>query len=1080
VSTEPGGSRVHLSLTMRSGQRDDACAFARVLNLSRSALLAALLPALAWPTTGALAQPVIDQYVSNADLVTSGNCSLLRINFHVRIKYVGHWPEDHGDQLQVNLRLVDGPVGPGVGKRLFPREGIRLENAAAAGIQSLFLALDEAEGPVLHVMFARPLAYQVVQSGSFEEFAIVIANKGSAAACKIGGFATSVRDAPGRTGKLTEADVKVIEASMDEARAALRKGNFAGAAALLRKVLKYPENRASPEAQELLGVALQKSGQSAEARAEFEDYLRRYPFGDGSERVRQRLAGMLTAAGAAPDKLVGGIGVQPTAAELKKLGSTGETRWSMSGSASIFYVTDDSASTVKDISTAINPNADPDAHRVHQNSLLANYDMFGTSDNDQVRTKFKLAMTDEYGVDTRTNQFGVSTALLEYTIKDYDLTTIIGRQSRNTGGVLGRFDGAVVSWLESPTLRFNVLAGSPNWSRFDQPFLNDKTLYGASVDFLKLFGVLDTTLYTIAQFDRSIVDREAIGAEFRFFTPHASALGTIDYDVHFNQLNAGIFSGTYTMDDKSVINTELDYRRVPFLSSWNALQGQPFLTLYDMLKFNTPQDIQQFAVDRTPVFESAMVSYSRPINATYQIGGDATVTNLTGTLPSGGVDGTQASGLEYYLSAQLTGSGIFRPGDIFMTALRYASLSDSKVYVLDFNTRFPITPDLSVSPRLRLGYRTGVGTDLRETTILPSFLVSYLWSRDLSFETEIGYKYTDSSLAGVKSLSKDLYLTVGIRKDFGTDGLTNCRGAAVSCAWAQPAVMRSAGQSGDAGLPVKAPEPRLPYYAFEGGVRYWFSSAKNGYNYYADTTSSARVSRLTYSGLTAHSGEAYFRVDGLDGPFANVFLKGYIGGGKIVGGKLYDEDFPPFIDPYSKTSSDTSGQLQYASIDLGYNVFQIDPFRFGAFVGFHYWQETVDARGCTQIAGNPFICAPALPSNLRVVTEQDHWNTGRAGLSAEAWLWRGLSWQGEIAYAWTSQHAIDTHYLTFGTDPASGNGTGFEAETVLKYRFGNGIALGVGGRWWHFSTNSVDSFNQLLRYTTDRYGVFVQGSYQFY
>jgi hypothetical protein len=1062
---------------MGLGPPGEPNSFHRTLKRLQLVFFGGLLLALALPNASAFAEPVIDQFVSNADLVSSGNCSLLRVTFHVRVRYLGHFPQDRGDQLKVTLGLVDGPVG--VGRRLYPREGIRLENSAVAGIQSLFLALDEAEGPILHVLFARPISFQVVQSGSFEQLAIVIANKGSPAACKIAGFATSVRDVPGRAGKVSDADARVIEASMDEARAALRKGNFAGAAALLRKVLKYPENRASAEAQELLGVALQKSGRSDEARAEYEDYLRRYLLGDGSERVRQRLAGMLTAGGAAPDKLVGGIGTQPTAGELKKLGGTGETKWSISGSASIFYITDDSANTVKDISTAPNPAADPDAHRVHQNSLLTNYDMFGTSDNDQVRTKFKLALTDELEVDTRTNKVGVSTAQLDYTIKEYDLTASIGRQSRNTGGVIGRFDGAVVSWQESPAVRFNVLAGSPNWSRFDAPFLFDKTLYGASVDFLKVFGVFDTTLYTIAQFDRSIVDREAVGAEFRYFNTHMSALGTLDYDVHFNELNAAIFSGTYTLDDKSVINTALDYRKVPFLSSWNALQGQPFLTLYDMLKFNNAEDVRQFAIDRTPTFESAMVSYSHPINATYQIGGDATVTNLTGTLPSGGVDGTPASGLEYYLSAQVTGSSIFKPGDLFMGALRYASLSDSKVYVLDFNTRYPITPDLSISPRLRLGYRSGVGTDLKETTILPSFLVDYLWDKGLSFETEIGYKYMDSSLAGVKSTTHDIYATVGIRKDFGTDGLTKCRGAAVSCAWAQPPAMRSAGQNPDATLPVKAPEPGLPYYAFEGGLRYWFSSGKNRYDYFADPTPSTRVSSLTYSGLTAHSGETFFRVDGLDGPLANVFLKGYLGGGKIVGGKLYDEDFPPFVDPFSKTSSDTSGQLQYASIDLGYNVFQIDPLRFGAFVGFHHWQETVDARGCSQIGANPFICAPALPSNLRVVTERDRWETGRAGLSAEAWLWRGLTWQGEIAYAWVSQHAVDTHFLTFGSDPAGGHGSGFQAETVLKYRFANGIAVGVGGRWWHFSTDAVDSFDQLLRYTTDRYGVFVQGSYQF-
>lgn len=1062
--------------TIRHRPRAGSTSFPRTRNRLGIAFIGGLLLASAQPVQHVQAQPVIDQFVSNADLTTAGNCSLLRVNFHVRVRYLGHFPQDHGDQLRVTLQLIDGPAG--VGGRLSRREGIRLDNPAAAGIQSAFLGLDEADGPVLHVLFARPVSFQVVQSGSFDSVAIVIARKGSAAACKIGGLAGSVRDAPGRTGKLGAADIRVVEASMDEARAALRKGNYAAAAAILRKVLKYPENTSSAEAQELLGVALQKDGQTADARAEYEDYLRRYPIGDGSERVRQRLAGMLTVSGTAPAKLLGGLGTPATAAELKKLGQTGETRWSLSGSASIFFVTDDSANRVKDISTAPNPNADPDAHRSHQNSLLANYDMFGTSDNDQVRTKFKLAVTDEYQIDRQANRFGVSTAQLDYTIKEYDLTASIGRQSRSTGGVIGRFDGAVLSWQQSPAIRYNVLAGSPNWSRFDAPFLNDKTLYGASVDFLKVFGVFDTTLYTITQFDRSLIDRQAVGAEFRYFDRNRSALATIDYDVHFQQLNAAIFSGTYTLEDKSVFNTAFDYRKVPFLSSWNALQGQPFLTLYDMMKFNSMGDIRQFAIDRTPTFESAMVSYSRPINETYQIGGDATVTHLTGTLPSGGVDGTPASGLEYYLSAQLAGNGIFKPGDLFMAAVRYASLADSKVYVVDLNTRYPVTPDLSVSPRLRLGYRTGMTTDLRETTILPSFLVNYLWSKELSLETEIGYKYVDSSLAGIKSIATSLFATVGVRRDFGTDGLTKCRGAAISCAWAQPAAMR-AGQNPGTDLPVKAPGSPLPYYAFEGGLRYWISSAKNSYNYFADPTPTIRVSRLTYGGLTAHSGEAYFRVDGLDGPFANVFLKGYVGGGKIAGGKLFDEDYSPFVDPYSMTSSNTSGQLQYASIDLGYNVFQIDGIRFGAFVGFHHWQENVDARGCTQIGGNPFICAPALPSTLRVVTEKGRWETGRAGIAVNARLWEGLNWQGEIAYAWTSQHATDIHYLTFGPDPASGRGSGFQAETVLKYRFDNGFALGVGGRWWHLNTDTVDSFNQLLRYTTDRYGVFVQGSYQF-
>jgi len=90
---------------------------------------------------------------------------------------------------------------------------------------------------------------------------------------------------------------------MDEARAALKKGNYAQAMQLLTKVLARAENEHSAGAQELLGVAYQKAGQIAQARHEYEDYLRRYPNREGSEGVRQRLDGILTATGDPSERL---------------------------------------------------------------------------------------------------------------------------------------------------------------------------------------------------------------------------------------------------------------------------------------------------------------------------------------------------------------------------------------------------------------------------------------------------------------------------------------------------------------------------------------------------------------------------------------------------------------------------------------------------------------------------------------------------------------------------------------------------------------------------------------------------------
>jgi hypothetical protein len=283
----------------------------------------------------------------------------------------------------------------------------------------------------------------------------------------------------------------------------------------------------------------------------------------------------------------------------------------------------------------------------------------------------------------------------------------------------------------------------------------------------------------------------------------------------------------------------------------------------------------------------------------------------------------------------------------------------------------------------------------------------------------------------------------------------------------------------------RALTPAPAAWVWEVGARYWYSSGKNWYNFYDNVALSQLNSRLTYDGLAANSGEGFFRVDS---PFG-IFVKGYFGGGSIFTGHLYDEDFPPLTVPYSQTVSDTKGPLGYASVDAGYTFYDgrvasafVGPaVRFGAFVGYHYWHERADAYGCSQIAGSG-ICAGAamLPTSIKVITEDDKWNALRIGVVADLWLTQVLRLTTDVAYARIWQNALDTHYFTIGSDPSSGKGNGVHAEIVLNYQLTELFNVGVGGRWWHYNTDATDAvFNSNLKYTTDRYGVFVQGSVKF-
>jgi len=75
----------------------------------------------------------------------------------------------------------------------------------------------------------------------------------------------------------------------------MAKKDYSHAIALYTKILAYPNHPYRQDAQEYLGLARERNGQLAQAKAEYEAYLKLYPKGEGADRVRQRLTGLITA-----------------------------------------------------------------------------------------------------------------------------------------------------------------------------------------------------------------------------------------------------------------------------------------------------------------------------------------------------------------------------------------------------------------------------------------------------------------------------------------------------------------------------------------------------------------------------------------------------------------------------------------------------------------------------------------------------------------------------------------------------------------------------------------------------------------
>jgi opacity protein-like surface antigen len=280
----------------------------------------------------------------------------------------------------------------------------------------------------------------------------------------------------------------------------------------------------------------------------------------------------------------------------------------------------------------------------------------------------------------------------------------------------------------------------------------------------------------------------------------------------------------------------------------------------------------------------------------------------------------------------------------------------------------------------------------------------------------------------------------------------------------------------------------IPDAEMEVGGRVWYSSGKFQKDLGATfnpTQQNELRSRLTYD-TTAASGEVFGRVD----TSANIFLKGFVGGGKLLSGNMHDEDWQifGFTVPYSNTVSTVKGDLAYATFDVGYSVFRGPSANVGGFVGYNYFRENKQAFGCAQIANSHSDCVPALANSVLVITEDDKWNSMRIGINSVVKVADRLTLTSDAAYLpFASFTGTDNHLLRNAANtvsPETATGRGVQLEAILSYAIANSFSVGAGGRYWAmWAPGSTDFFSQgcpcqTQPVRTERFGAFLQASYK--
>jgi len=531
---------------------------------------------------------------------------------------------------------------------------------------------------------------------------------------------------------------------MGEARTAMLAKEYSRAIQLYTKVLRDPEHPYRQEAQELLGLARERNGQIAHAVAEYRHYLELYPDDDGTERVSQRLASLTTT-----KKLTNSRQQTPGSREEP-------SRWDVFGGISQYYRRD------------INQFDNQD-QIVSQSSLLTNLDLVTRRRGDNYDFSSRLTMGNLYDLLSEDEGPGNSTRIYylyaDIVDQQHDVSARLGRQALHNSGVLGRFDGATLAYQWRPTTRFNFVTGFPVDSVRDSVD-TDRTLYGFSMDLTQVLDLLDFSVFYNTENVDGIEDRQAIGGEVRYFDDRRSLITALDYDVSYGVLNSFVMFGNWGFDNRITVNGSVDIRRSPFLTTQNALIGQPAASIEELLLTFSESEIRQLALERSGEIQTYTIGASRPLFDRFQIQGDITMTSFEGTPASGRVPEMPDLGTEFFYNLNLVGSSLIREGDSSIIGLRYMDGNTASTATLTLDTRYPLTDNLRINPRIRLTHRDINRDNSTQWIGTPSLRFLYRFARRYRLELEVGGEWSsrDSDAGSVDYSSYFIY--GGYRADF--------------------------------------------------------------------------------------------------------------------------------------------------------------------------------------------------------------------------------------------------------------------------------------------------------------------------
>jgi hypothetical protein len=631
-------------------------------------ILIALLSFFAFSSPGPAGAS--DSLLEGLEYQETESASRFRIRFSVPIRILRHSPVRQGRSIEVVLETlapVDLPeLGAGEAEILKP------PRTAKKLLDEIRLELAGNGERLLLLKFLREVDFHIKEGSEFRSLDFDVARD----------VARDVEKSLAGPEKIP--DALSIDKIMLEARRAMVARQYDRAISLYTLVSNDPAKKPEDvmrEALEYLGLARQRKGQIAHATAEYENYLKRFPEGVGSDRVRQRLAALTTADSAAPEK-------------LKKSSPRIPRKFDLFGSLYSNYSRNE---TFADLSGAelIDSSQYIDADlgiRIRRDDL-------------ELRARASGNLRYDYNAEESEVPSRVTQFYLEARDRRHHLAATLGRQSGKGSGVLGRLDGLTGSYTFKPGWNLKGVAGFPILSSVSNKIQTDQQVYGLSVETNQLAKGLSAELYTVAQFVDGITDRMALGIEARYQDISRTGFIVLDFDFHFSEINIAMFSGSWKIREATTFNAVFDYRFSPILTTRNALNGQPFRNLEELEDNFSSAEIEDLARDRTPRVTTLVAGVSHRMDENLEISGNLTASEVGGTSSSGGVPGYRSSGWSFSYNAQIVRWNWLVDGGSERLSLRFFDSERYNTIRAILMGRYPLANGFRLTPELQIEYR---------------------------------------------------------------------------------------------------------------------------------------------------------------------------------------------------------------------------------------------------------------------------------------------------------------------------------------------------------------------------------------